>query len=179
MILQYTKAIVNTDKFNAKLKEQFASYVSYTKLGNDISVSFSTELSQVDQDACAAFVNGFTDYTSAETLAIYLEVNVFPFVKELINKFAAENISMGITQAGKTGHLLALFTKKYPVPSADYQNCLKDSFDTGSLYISRDIIQYIRNNPAEFDGLSPFITDARLLSMKNDIERFLGIALSI
>jgi hypothetical protein len=175
VILEYNKNIVNTDKFHRGLKSLFPTYTVFNRSGSNVYITFSGELSQQDQDACAAYVSAFTDYTSAESLAIYLESTVYPFVKGLINSFAAENISMGITQAGKTGHVLALFSKKYPVPNSSFQNSLKSSFDTGSLYIAIDIIEYIRDNPTEFDGLSPFITDARLLAMKNKIEVFLGV----
>ncbi len=146
--------------------------------GDLISVEFSTELSIEQKQTLDTAVSNHTGLTIVEQLTKYMDSQVIPFTKELIYSFAAENISMGITQAGKTGHVLALFSKKYPVPNNDFQNSLKSSLDTGSLYVSRDILQYIRDNSSEFSGLSPFITDARLLAMKNKIETFLGIPLS-
>lgn len=144
----------------------------------------STEFnSQSEADVYAAsnggtvssFIEPDPPSVTVQQLTEYLDGRVFPFVKNLINSFAAENISMGITQAGKAGHVLALFSKYYPVPSLLLPCALKDSFDTGSLYVSLAVIQYIRDNPLEYDGLSPFVTDARLLKMKNQIELFLGV----
>lgn len=152
--------------------------LSVSSNGDEISIEFSDTLSVENEAILDIAVGNHTGLTIVEQLTKYMDGTVHPFVKELINSFAAENISMGITQYGKTGHVLALFSKKYPIPNQDFQCALKDSFDTGSLYISKDIIQHIRNNPSEFSGLSPFITDARLLAMKNKIETFLGLPLS-
>lgn len=146
--------------------------------GDVLDIYFPTELAQNELDTLDGVVAAHTGKTTAEQLADYLDNSVFPFCKELINTFAAENISMGITQAGKTPHLLGLFTKKYPIPNANLGISLKACFDSGSLYAALAVIQYVRDNPTEFDGLSPFVTDARLLSMKNKIEAFLGLPLS-
>ena len=173
----YTKTIINKNKFTDSVSS-YLNYLRWGSFGDQLTVYFSIDMTTQQETDLDALVSGWVDYTTAESLETYLDNSVHPFIKGLINKFAAENISMGITQAGKSGHLLALFTKKYPVPDATFQNTLKDSFDTGSLYISIDIIQHIRNNPTEFDGLNPFVTDARLLIMKNDIETFLGVELS-
>lgn len=120
--------------------------------------------------------------TLAEQMKNYLNEKVFPFIEDLIAVFAAENISMGITQAGKTSDVLGLFEKQYSFDKSlmgssgmSIPVSLKGSFDTGSLYVSIAIIQHIRNNPSEYLGLSPFINDERLLKMKNSIEAFLGI----
>lgn len=144
-------------------------------VNESVIVVFNQQLTENQQSSLESIVDNHVRLTTVESLSIYLDNSVFPFVKSLINSFAAENISMGITQAQKTGHVLSLFTKRFPVPSSDFQNSLKDSFDTGSLYMSIAIIDYIRNNSSEFSGLSPFITDERLLNMKNKIEIFLGI----
>ncbi len=146
--------------------------------GDVLDINFPSELAQNDLDILDGVVAAHTGKTTAEQLATYLDVSVFPFCKELINTFAAENISMGITQAGKTAHLLGLFIKKYPIPNESLGISLKACFDSGSLYAGLEVIQYVRNNPSEFDGLSPFVTDARLLAMKNKIEAFLGLPLS-
>jgi hypothetical protein len=173
----YTKTILNKIKFTNSVLS-YSNFLNWNSFGDQLTVSFSAEMTAQQEMDLDTLISSWVDYTTAESLKVYLDNSVFPFTNNLINKFAAENISMGITQAGKTGHFLALFTKKYPVPDVTFQNSLKDSFDTGSLYVSRDIIQYIRDNSSEYSGLSPFITDARLLSVKNEIEVFLGIPLS-
>lgn len=143
-----------------------------------LTIYFSQALDASQVTTLDGVVAAHTGKTSAEQIADYLALQVFPFVRDLINDFAAENITLGITQAGKTGHVLGLFSKPYPCPSITLPISLKNCFDTGSLYSARDVIQYVRNNPMEYAGLSPFITDARLLAMKNKIETFLGLPLS-
>jgi len=162
-------------KANSGLASKYA-YLS--GFGTSVTVTFSQELSAPEESDLTNIVNNHTGATSAQQLASYLDNQVFPFIKNLINEFAAQNISMGITQTGKTGDVLGLFEKQYTISGVNKPVSLKASFDTGSLYVARQIIQHVRDNPTEFDGLSPFINDSRLLSMKNSIETFLGIPLS-
>jgi hypothetical protein len=182
--MKYTFSIANDTAqslvvgFTLKTQIQAAGLTSVSHIetnGDVLDIHFTAALAQNEQDTLAATVAAHTGKTSAEQLADYLNSTVHPFCEDLINTFAAENISMGVTQAGKTAHLLGLFTKKYPIPSESLGISLKACFDSGSLYAARDVIQYVRDNPSEFDGLSPFVTDARLLSMKNKIETFLGL----
>lgn len=140
-------------------------------------IFFDIELDQTAKNALDVLVSNHNGLTTVEYLTDYLDASVMPFIKNLINTFAAENISMGITQSGKTGHVLGLFEKQYQL-SYPHPISLKSSFDTGSLYVSREILQYVRDNPSEYDNMSPFVTDARLLDMKKSIETFLGLPLS-
>ena len=172
-IYQYTK-----DVNPAKLQREIAaasisSVLSVSTIGTGVSVSTSIDLTQEQQEALESTISAHVPTTTSESVSRYLSDKVYPFVHQLLCDMAAGSIAMGITQAGKTGHVLSLFTKYYPVPTAQYQNSLKGSLDTGSLYIAMDIIQYIRDNPSEYDGLSPFITDSRLSKMKDDIQAFL------
>lgn len=179
MVIQVEKTVLNTIKFHNGLRALNALYTHYTATGSRIDINFSSDLNQTEIDAVAAYVSGFVNYTTAEQVESYLDNSAKPFVKTLINTFSAENISMGVTQAGKTIHILGLFEKPYIVPGAPIAVSLKGALDTSSLYAALAVLQHVRENPVEYDGLSPFITDARLLKMKNDIETFLGIALSV
>lgn len=154
---------------------QSASYIEGS--GDLFSIYFASPLTESQHLALDSTVSAHNGATTTEVLANYLDESVFPFVKNLVNEFAAVNISSGITAAGKSANVLGIFEKQYPVGSGNPVS-LKASFDTGSLYVSREIIQYVRDNPSEFTGLSPFVTDAKLLKMKNDIETFLGLPLS-
>jgi len=145
---------------------------------NELSVRFVNALSAGDEGILNSLVTAHVAVTSVESLTLYLDGVIFPFIKNLINEFAATNISQGITQAGKAGDVLGLFEKQYTVSGISKPVSLKASFDTGSLYVSRAIIQHVRDNATEYDGLSPFVSDAKLLLMKNKIETQLGIALS-
>jgi hypothetical protein len=77
----------------------------------------------------------------------------------IIDRFAAENIALGITQAGKTGDVRRAMIN---VVSALY---------TGSLY---DAMAEARSIPTESKDAT-FITDARLLLFINTIEDYLRI----
>lgn len=162
-------------KNNSALKTKFY-YCS--ALGSNLTVVFNSALTSQEEQDLSTIVSNHTGQTSAQQLAAYLDIQVFPFIQQLIRNFAAENISMGVTQLGKTGEILGLFEKQYLIQSSSKPVSLKASFDTGSLYVSREIIQHVRDNPSEYTGLSPFVTDARLLKMKNEIETFLGLPLS-
>lgn len=82
--------------------------------------------------------------------------------QELIVWFAAENISLGITQTGMTGAVRSA--------TADVVNALS----TGSLYDA--IIAAKAISPDSYDAT--FITAARLLFFVNKIETYLNIPLS-
>lgn len=80
----------------------------------------------------------------------------------LIQEFITENLTLGITQAGKT--------KQVRQAMAEVTSCLM----TGSLY---DAIDELRLIPAEAKD-DTFITDVRILNYINKIEEYLGIPLS-
>lgn len=176
VITDTTTNEVNPSKLSSEIVDSSIStnLTRIDRLGSNIYIVFDSALSSGDKTTLDGLVAAHEHITSAESLKIYLQGTVFPFIDDLIARFAAENIALGITQAGKTGDVLGLFEKGYDI-GALHPVSLKGSFDTGSLYVSRDIIQHVRDNPTEFTGLSPFVTDARLLAMKNEIEVFLGI----
>jgi hypothetical protein len=178
VIYSFTKVIF-PDKFIAELLASGLPYLKFNSLGSALNVVMTTTLDEAQETTLNALVTAHNpSVPTATSVGIYLDSVIFPFVTNLIRNFAAENIAMGITQAGKTGAILGLFTKKYDVNSNSLPICLKDTFDTGSLYESIKVIQYLRDNPTEYNGLSPFITDARLHAMKNSIETCLGVTLT-
>lgn len=85
------------------------------------------------------------------------------FGQQLMVKFTAENVILGITQDGKTGEVL---TKMAPVIAA---------MQSGSLY---EAIERAKAIPASsYD--SKYITHDRLYSFINEIEAYLGVQLSM
>ena len=84
------------------------------------------------------------------------------FGQDLIITFAAENVLLGVTQAGKTQDVRSA--------TADAVSALA----TGSLY---DAIAAVRAIPVE-DKDATFITDARMLGFINKIETYLNLPLS-
>lgn len=182
MTYEYTKA-VHVDKLTLEIKANADLKLKFTFIHTDaatVYIETNAALLEAEQTSLSAIITAHTNTpTTAQQVHSYLNNQVYPFVQNLIAAYASENIALGITQAGKTGHLLSMFTRYYPVPLSTHTNTLKAAFDTGSLYIARDILQYIRDNPLEYDGLSPFVTDARLLGLKNKVEEFLGIPLTL
>lgn len=177
MIYQFTKDIMS-DKLLFEISTAgLAAPSRIDTVGTSISVVYENSLSAEQESTLTQVITNHVKTTTVEGLTVYLDTQVFPFIKELINTFAAENIAMGVTQMGKSAGVLGLFEKQVNIGETNPVS-LKSSFDTGSLYVSLSVIQFFRNNPTEFSGMSPFITDARLKAMKNKIETFLGLPLS-
>lgn len=83
------------------------------------------------------------------------------FGETLMEDFATENVLMGITQAGKTGAV------------SDFLANIARNISTGSLYevvkeIDRKILLGLPSD------LSPFITEARMILIKNKIMEYLS-----
>jgi hypothetical protein len=95
----------------------------------------------------------------ASTQYVSLINNAKMFANEIITTAIAENIAMGITQAGKTKLIL---------------DTLKDVYyylQAGSLYEVLTAVDAITVT----QEMSPFITTARLTTFKNKIRVYLGL----
>lgn len=173
---------VYVDRLELEIKANSSLLPKYSHIigsPGQTNIVTTNALTTEEADALNLIVtNHVAQPTTAQYLKSYLANDIFPFVDDLMSTFAAENIAMGITQAGKTGAVLGLFVKQYDVNTNSLPISLKDTFDTGSLYESIKVIQHIRDNPNEYIGLEPFITDARLHQMKNNIETKLGVPLT-
>lgn len=84
------------------------------------------------------------------------------FGNKLIEDFTAENVLMGITQAGKT------------VAVTNYLHKLTHYIMTGSLYAAIDEMNIIIADENKGD-LSPFVTNERIAGYKNKVQKFLGL----
>jgi len=84
------------------------------------------------------------------------------FFSTMMVHFAAENVTMGITQAGKTKE------------AADYLSVVMRYGQSGSLYAVMNEIDTLVSNgvPA---SLSPFVTSARLTDFKSEVAGYLGL----
>ncbi len=173
----YTKSGINSER----LKQEIITAIGVTPSNmswtapDDLVIEFTPDISALQLIVLNLTVESHLATLPAEALAAYLNNSVYPFTQALIMKFAAENIANGITQSGKTGHTLSLFSRFYPVPSEEFPNSLKNCFDTGSLYLAINVLDYLIINPAYYTDLSPFITITRLTELKTSIQRFLGI----
>jgi hypothetical protein len=104
--------------------------------------------------------------TFTPSLAYYQDLisQATAFGFELINNFAAVNASMGITQAGQTGAVIA------------YTSNLYLAMTTGSLYEAITIINgMIADTSQTKTSLAPFITNDILYSYLNQIQDWLEI----
>lgn len=84
------------------------------------------------------------------------------FGSKLVLEFSAENILLGITQAGMTGEVIQKLTG------------VLGAIQTGSLYEAINLLKAVP--PEDYDAT--FITTSRLLSFCNKIEAYLGLPLS-
>lgn len=127
-------------------------------------VKFHDEVSNEDSMLVFNYWDSVTIETFQPTLEeiINLKINEARiFGNEIIIKAAVENVTMGITQAGKTKEVADLFAN------------LQYYLTTGSLHAGVAEIQRIINLGLDPE-LEPFVTEERLLSYKTKIEEFLN-----
>ena len=155
------------------LKVYFPQYSYLNQCSGTLFIYFNAALSTEYKQNLDEFVSAFIDFEVVDELQIYLEREIHPFVKRLIAEFAAENIVLGINQAGKTADLLGLFEKQINI-GAIYPISLKSCFDTGSLYVAIDVLNHLIANESLYTGLSPFVTVERLTIMRDKVINFLN-----
>lgn len=127
-------------------------------IGPILKLVFLSELDAAEKTT----LDGIIASHAGDTLAPYRTIihNAITFFSEIMEVFAAENITMGITYVGKTKEV------------ADYlQNVLRYG-QSGSLYEVINEIDSLKTSgvPAE---LSPFVTDTRLDNFKAKIVSYL------
>lgn len=127
--------------------------------GDNFDLIFNEVLSSSDKDTLDSIVLAHAGNPIAPITPIINNAKLF--FNELSTKFAAENVLMGITQAGKTKDVID-FTEKLFI----YGN-------TGSLYEVIAEIDYLLTQ--DMTGLSPFVTTARLNAFKAQVQGYLGI----
>jgi hypothetical protein len=102
-------------------------------------------------------------------IAVYtaLVQNAISFGQALIVQFATQNVMAGITQAGQTQAVL------------DYASDLYTYLSTGSLYVAiSEINVMIADTSSTKTALAPFITNDILYTYMNQIQGYLGLALT-
>lgn len=118
-----------------------------------------------------------TEFVSdlAERIAVDLDNRIDPWVQGFLRRTRAENISMGITQAGKTLDAQAFFELSVAVNPLfpDKKISMLGALYAGSLTLIPVLIDYYILNPSTFEGLHPFVSVERLQSWKNEVLSFL------
>jgi len=127
----------------------------------DVFLNDPTTKSALQAGDIAVYQEGIL--LSPSEINMYSVINAaMKFGKELLVKFAAGNVLLGITQAGMTGSVRKTMLQ------------VISAVETGSLY---DAISEAKAIPLEAKD-EVFITDARILDFVNRIEAYLGIPLS-
>lgn len=122
-------------------------------------VVFDQNLSVEEKNELDSIVSNHNFLTIEEEIQLRVK-SAINFGQELILNFAAENVLMGITQAGKTKDV------------ADYLADLTRYAQTGSLYEVINEIDRLQAAGLPVD-LEPFITQTRLNNFKQQILDFL------
>lgn len=173
MKLTYTKHPVNLTRLTVEILSAIGDDFLYVEtVDTDINVYVNDAISQLKKDALATAIASHVSVTMQEYCAAKIE-EAIAFGNQLVSKMAAENVAMGITQAGKAGDVLSVFTQKVIVPSSTRAISAVDAVQSGSLYVLAEVLQYHIDNIANYSDLSPFITEARLQAFKAEIMDFL------
>lgn len=93
--------------------------------------------------------------------------NAITFGNSLIVQYAAQNVSMGITQAGKTAAVM------------NYMGQLTLCLSTGSLYEAMNQMGAIIADTSDTKtSLAPFVSNATVYSYLNQVQAYLGITIT-
>jgi len=173
-IFNFTKAITNFSKLDADLKANavFGSLYSFVNVrGDQVEIHFKQNLSQGQIDSLALFVSGFSNVSVVDTYKNYLGAEIDPFGKAMMLKIRAENISMGITQAGKTADCLGFFNHPITLPGKLFPITFAQAFDSSSFYEVIALINYflLPENQALYSTLGPFISVDRLTLWRTEV----------
>lgn len=165
--LNWKSFSVNVAKVNIYFKANLSSNYDGLVCDSDkMTLMFITDVNESDLLIVNTYWSNATPQmflpTSQEIVTVILS-NAISFGNKLITEMAAENILLGITQAGKTNSVRKAL--------AEVINALQ----TGSLY---DAIVEARLIPDDKKDLV-FITNARLLVFINKIETYLNLPLSL
>jgi hypothetical protein len=176
MQIQFTKTIENTQKLDTELRALTQKYQYLNQKGDLLTLTFEPALVQAEVDAVSGLVNNFVEVSVVDLLRIYMETKVVPFISNMKYQMLAENISMGISQAGKTADVLGLFNTDIVLPGSSRPVTFKQTLDEGSLTVTVQLLQYFIDHPELYSDLSPFVTVDRLTIIKNKIIAFLQIS---
>jgi hypothetical protein len=176
MQITFVKTVENTQKLDKELRALTSKYQYLTQKGEHLILTFEPALIQIEVNSVSSLVNNFVEVCIVSLLNEYMSSKVFPFISKMKTKILAENISMGITQLGKTADVLGFFCTPVLLPNCLHAVSLKQTLDEGSLTVTVQLLDHYIANPDLYSTLSPFITTTRLNSMKSEIVAFLQVA---
>jgi len=144
-----------------QIKTQIPSFSHITSLGQNVFVWFPSPLSEQNEILLQTIVDSHDHLANLDFVRAIVS-GAMDFSRELMISFAAENVAMGITQAGKTKLIADACQQAFYYLS------------TGSLYEARTEMLNITIE----ENMAPFLTNARRNAFVNKIEAYLGIPLT-
>jgi hypothetical protein len=175
-VLNFTKTVANATKLERDLKSNatFGSLYNFLSVrGSELELNFKQNLNQTQIDAVSALINNYSDISVFDNLKTFLGTKIDPFVDNLLAEIRAQNMEMGVTQAGKTADVLGLFELPIILPGKTRAVTFKGSLDTGSLTVTMDIATYLIAHPELYSDLAPFITVERITEWRTKIYLYL------
>ncbi len=153
---------INSSRLNLELIEAgLSASAQINTAGASISISFEQQLTPSEKTLLDGIISNHVFKTQREYIDDRIDMAV-DFGIKLMRDFVSENVQLGITQRGLTGHIRKALRE------------VKDALETGSVY---DAITEIKSlNQSDFDAV--IMTDARILAFRNKIESFLGVPLA-
>lgn len=165
LVLAWKAFQVNPNKVHLYFKQNLNSnYDGLICTSDCLELVFNNDYSPEDESTVNNYWNNLTeaDFELSNTDVIISNIsNAISFGHELMLKFSAETVLMGILQAGKAKQV------------GDYLTNLERYLRTGSLYVAIIELQTLIASPPP-DALAPFITIDRLTSYKIQIETYLN-----
>lgn len=165
--LQWKQFDVKLDRMHKHLKDVCSDYNGMIASEQELAVMLNYE-NEADIIRIDDYWESLTAQSEAqptqEEIAISVQgiiADAMDFGKQLMVEFSAENVLLGITQAGKTKEVLVFLAE------------IKNAMDTGSLYTAMNEIDGLISNGLPQD-LAPFITEQRLLGFKTKIQGYLS-----
>lgn len=173
-IFNFTKVITNFSKLDVDLRANavFGSLYSFVNVRDDqVEVHFRQNLNQEQIDALSVFIGGFSNVSIVDTYVNYLGAEIDPFGKQMMLRIRAENISMGITQTGKTADCLGFFNHPVLLPGKIFPITFQMAFDSSSFYEVIALINYylVPENQTIYSTLAPFVTPERLTQWRSEV----------
>lgn len=153
-----TKTIPSLIKFDLLIASQVAEFDGIVTGEEGVRILLKSPVTQAIIDQIEAIVPPPAQSNTEYAQGIVKQAQ--SFASQIVVEFAAENILMGITQAGKTKVV------------ADYLADVTRYAQTGSLYeVINEITRLINSGiPAD---LSPFVTQVRLEAFRQKIINYL------
>lgn len=161
--LEITRQVLSCPtKYHRTMAAVSPKFTGLSYKGSIVTLHLSEEPTVEEQAAFLAADSTFQDVDQAAYVLVHHLKPAVAFGKRMIEDFSTENILLGVTQAGMTNHVRRTASE------------IVDALHTGALY---DAITEARAIPAEAKD-PVFVSDARLLRLIDEIEKFLGDPIS-